>query len=162
MGGREETVNWITQWVIELRSCWTWKANCQCMWVDENHRSSVQLPRWVFPWLIRATFTSTLRQWQPWKVFKTKSFSLVCFGKQHFNYFTQKLRRRHFAESSRNSLPWSEIIQWSEAVKSIIKVAHKTCVRSVFWNHIFAGKRQKFISIFTANQFPNLFTIRGY
>lgn len=47
-GGGGEAVNWITQWVIELRSCWTWKANCQCVWVDENHRSFVQLPPRVF------------------------------------------------------------------------------------------------------------------
>lgn len=144
MGGREETVNWITQWVIELRSCWTWKANCQCTWVDENHRSSVQLPRWVFPWLIRATFTSTLRQWQPWKVSKTKSFSLVCFGKRAFQLLHPKTQEETFCRKfTRNSLPWSEIIQWSEAVKSIIKVAHKTCVRSVFWNCIIVFCREK-------------------
>lgn len=133
MGGREETVNWITQWVIELRSCWTWKANCQCTWVDENHRSSVQLPRWVFPWLIRATFTSTLRQWQPWKVSKTKSFSLVCFGKQHFNYFTQKLRRRHFAESSHATL-FHELKSYSD---------RRLSSPSVFWNCIIVFCREK-------------------
>ncbi len=87
--GREETVNWITQWVIELRSCWTWKANCQCVWADEYHRSSVQLSTWVFPRLIRATFTPNCDNHEKLVcsviLGQTQSFSLVCFGKGQFS-----------------------------------------------------------------------------
>ncbi len=112
--GREETVNWITQWVIELRSCWTWKANCQCVWADEYHRSSVQLSTWVFPRLIRATFTPNCDNHEKFGLLWERPVFNYSFRK---SVSTKNSKKRDFAECSRSSLPCSEIKHWPRDVK---------------------------------------------